>query len=332
MSEDVFILGAGFSKAISEHMPTLAELSEIIRQRMDELFLEKEKPPEEMTKNIEILLSYLAQNHPWLTKAQQLRNKAAFLELSKIIGDELKKKQENSNQQNLPEWFSKLVHSWQDKQTDVITFNYDTLIEKEAVTIEARIIDSEHSSQIYLDDLWPVTISPAFLRMGGGYTDTGHHTFHLFKMHGSIDWYYSGSAKYYGEPIYTINHRHSNPDEMRAAIRDKTPLIIPPTLDKTAFFNNETVQNIWGFAGQALRGARRIFCLGYSFPVSDMMARFFILTNQSYGNVEFYWVNIAEHQGDLKDMLPLSYRINTQYRRDDAISVFTEDYINGDLA
>lgn len=77
MNEDVFIIGAGFSKAISNHMPTLAELSKDVRPDMDGLFLNHEKPPEEMVDDIEKLLSFLGEDHPWLTKAQQYRNRAA---------------------------------------------------------------------------------------------------------------------------------------------------------------------------------------------------------------------------------------------------------------
>ena len=54
---DVFLLGAGFSKAVSDDMPLLQELSSQIRGRLSDL-------PESLSTlgdNIEIWLSYLSQ-------------------------------------------------------------------------------------------------------------------------------------------------------------------------------------------------------------------------------------------------------------------------------
>ncbi len=334
--KDVFIIGAGFSKAISNHMPTLAELSQDIRQDLDKLFLDHENPPEEMASDIERLLSFLGEDHPWLTKAQQHRNRSAFLELSSIIATKLKDKQDAAIQGGLPAWLSKLVNTWHKKRVNVITFNYDILVEKEAAKIQAGNVSTGPAGTtgyITQDDLYPVTITSALLRQAGVWGNDPHETFRLFKMHGSINWYYSGSDEFYGEPIYTTELRDVNSDkEIRAAVRDKVPLIIPPTLNKTIFFKNETIRIIWQTAGDALKRAHRVFCLGYSFPITDMMIRFFTLTNKAKENVTFYWVNINKHQVDLREILPKSYSINEDYVKDDAITAFAEDYTYGKIA
>jgi hypothetical protein len=60
-----------------------------------------------------------------------------------------------------------------------------------------------------------------------------------------------------------------------ANTHDKVSLIIPPTLDKSVFFRHETLRSLWFQAGRAIAGARRIICMGYSLPGTDLtMAQF----------------------------------------------------------
>lgn len=244
-------------------------------------------------------------------------------------------KQDAAIQGGLPTWLSELVNTWHKKRVNVITCNYDLLVEKEAAKIQAGNVSrgpGGTTGYITQDDLYPVAITPALLRQAGVFADDPHETFRLFKMHGSINWYYSGSDEFYGESIYTTELPDVGSNkECRAAVRDKVPLIIPPTLNKTVFFKNETIRIIWQTAGDALAQARRVFCLGYSFPITDMMFRFFTLTNKSKGKVTFYWVNISKHQGDLREILPKSYSINEDYIRNNAISSFAEDYSSGSI-
>jgi len=331
MSDDVFILGAGFSKAISKHMPTLDELSKALKPEVKKLFLAGQEPPEEMSSNIETLLSYLAQDYPWLHPKQQLRNQAAFLELSEMIARVFEEKQKIIDGNNDPGWFSSLVNSWHERQVNIITFNYDTLIETEATKIEAPTIrNAGYMEKIDLNDLYPVPITSALLRSSGTYSGGGHRTLKLCKMHGSINWYYSGTKEFYGEPIYYI-WNYVDQEEIKTAVKDKVPLVIPPTLDKSVFFKNETIRAIWRTAGKALQGSKRVFCLGYSFPKTDIMVQFFTLTNNPSGEVQFYWVNIEKPHDNLQSMLSRSYIINDAYVREDAVSAFAEDYVNGRL-
>ena len=62
---DVFILGAGFSKAIYSSMPTMAELSSAILENREKVDL----PVAALLRlgnNIELWMTYLSQSQPWL--------------------------------------------------------------------------------------------------------------------------------------------------------------------------------------------------------------------------------------------------------------------------
>ncbi len=59
---------------------------------------------------------------------------------------------------------------------------------------------------------------------------------------------------------------------------DKVPLVIPPTTDKSAWFNNELVRGQWLILGKRLRDAERMICVGYSLPPTDSLVHSLLAT------------------------------------------------------
>ena len=57
---------------------------------------------------------------------------------------------------------------------------------------------------------------------------------------------------------------------------DKTPLIIPPTAEKSQFYGNQTIRALWMAARTALAQAEEILCVGYSLPATDLTMRLFL--------------------------------------------------------
>src|SRR4051794_4170666 len=82
---DVFILGAGFSKAISRDMPLLAELSSAVAHQM----APNDGHVPFLSENIELALTFLAQPQPWMSEGTRHRNRAAFLDVTETIAAEL---------------------------------------------------------------------------------------------------------------------------------------------------------------------------------------------------------------------------------------------------
>ncbi len=115
----------------------------------------------------------------------------------------------------------------------------------------------------------------------------GPPTFQLFKLRGSINWLYSGSEPNTGEPIYYLpvgdwssDYGRETASDCAAAVGDKVPFIVPPLMEKTAFFRHETVRFLWDLAGRALLNAGRVFCMGYSLPPTDLTMKFFLADNR----------------------------------------------------
>ena len=124
---DVFLLGAGFSKAIHPSMPLLGELSEALRERVNLPYYVTD-----LGDNIEYWMTYLSQPQPWVSEIGNLQNKAIFLELTREIDVLLHERTQDVRARSCPDWLNRLVRWWHDNRTHVITLNYDTLIERAA--------------------------------------------------------------------------------------------------------------------------------------------------------------------------------------------------------
>lgn len=226
-------------------------------------------------------LSYLEHPKPWLSEADNLRHRALFLEFSAIIAellDEALHQALASGAGPPPEWLGRLLSAWHHQRTGVITLNHDTLIETVAATL---VIDGE---PLWAHYIYPPLLTDARLRAGDWQPFAERATFLLLKLHGSTNWYYSGRISAFGEPIYFVHPPAPGvPEEAdyrrrRRAVADKYPFLVPPIYDQSALLTHETIRAQWLQAGQLLGRARRVVCLGYSLPPSDIIMHHFLRT------------------------------------------------------
>src|SRR6476646_1192930 len=87
----VYLLGAGCSRAISSKMPTLWELSDIIRGELNDQNIPGADKP--VAVNFEQWLSYLVERPPWLSPADQEQNQAGFLRVASAVHRVLSERQ-----------------------------------------------------------------------------------------------------------------------------------------------------------------------------------------------------------------------------------------------
>lgn len=83
MTDDAFILGAGFSKAIHNRMPMLNELGSEAASRLTHLVADH--PKNIAVDDFENWLTYLAEDQPWMGEELRLRNRASFLEAFRAL-------------------------------------------------------------------------------------------------------------------------------------------------------------------------------------------------------------------------------------------------------
>ncbi len=326
---DVFIIGAGFSRAVSADMPLLVDLSRELEKRIEGLQTVSGLFPD----NVEMWLTYLSQAHPWLSEAENLRNRAVFLDLSLAIREILANRIRETVRRDCPGWFLDLAQWWHANKAVVLSLNYDTLIEKCIPSIPHK--NGQHT-KLHSWDVYPVPLTQAYERIGTGYIyRPSTETFRLFKLHGSINWFYSGRSPSHGETLYFLPHADGWKEEyefLEKLMTDKIPLIVPPLADKLPYFEHETLRALWFQAASALRSASRVFYCGYSLPITDITMRFFLGGNCPTNPVPFHIADTsADRVNHLLSLLPRNYTMGRAFTGCDAIPSLTRALLAGDL-
>ena len=281
---DVFILGAGFSKAIAMQMPTMVELGAEVRERLAEVPSLSSAIPDSLGDNIELWMTYLSQPQPWLREPDIYLHRSLGGRIRRSIAAVIEERTAQASASLAPDWLRRLILSWHRREAVIITLNYDTLVEKAARDLKV----SENISALLPVDIYPPYFANIASRSGVGlWGRNSDRTFRLLKLHGSVNWYYSGREEFHGETIFFSDVPEFGPvcDEaahyattrrLRDMAADKETLLIPPIAEKTTYFNNETVRGLWKDAAAALQAAAALYIIGYSLPISDLGMQFFL--------------------------------------------------------
>jgi hypothetical protein len=186
-STDLFILGAGFSKAVSSLMPSMSELGD----ELYKLFYSGDAAHVlDFPEDIELQLTYLSRNHPWLSESENLRNRAMFLDLSRGVRQVIQDRTLKIPAGTFANWLTDLIAYWATNQATVVTLDYDCLVEMAAQATETTIA-------------YQAPLSPLLQRVGKMRISRGvgsNLKVNLLKLHGSVNWFYSGSDEYSGDP------------------------------------------------------------------------------------------------------------------------------------
>lgn len=117
----VYLLGAGFSKAILDSMPTLKELATRLPARLQ---------IPETAKDLEDWLSHLAEELPWETQQDTLRKRERFLDTAEEIAHRIEEAQQRPIAADNQDQLDRFVFEARRTSSEIVTFNYDLLIEK----------------------------------------------------------------------------------------------------------------------------------------------------------------------------------------------------------
>ena len=335
---DVFILGAGFSKALNANMPTMNELGEDVVRRLEDM-AEVERsaiylPPamSDFGTNIEHWITYLSQPQPWLMEEVYQRNLSLAGSIRRAIRDAIERRTISSKKDSPPSWADDLVSEWHKNQVTVITLNYDTLVE----SICLRSVDFKGAlgARIELDQIYPRYLANVLSRTGRSMSGGSNlPSFSYLKLHGSTNWFYSGVSNFYGETIYYSDvlswlQQYAGQGLRRPPwARDKEYLIIPPVADKLTYFNNESIRRLWQEAGDALWSATRIFVIGYSLPESDLGMRFFLQSQQPDDQISIHIVDRdADAVARYRQLLPRQNVVGDFSGSETAVADFASRY------
>jgi len=278
---DVFILGAGFSKAVAENFPLAADLLEPIRAQLrDQLGAEVQPRGGE---GFEQWLSRLAEDQPYLPPDTNLERATAFQRVSKAVSKILTDHENAALDNPEPEWLAKLIATWHIRQATVISFNYDNLVEA-AVLSQVLAVQDDHQfdSRVTVSDiLRGLPPLPPRLMSEEAPTRVSSsvgHTFRLLKLHGSISWYWDDGDNS-GATLQRWPHigqflvpAGDQTDDIARQFPGRAPFIAPPSATKSKYLGNRVLRDFWREALYALQNAENIYFLGYSVPPQDQAA------------------------------------------------------------
>jgi len=282
VGERCVILGSGFSRAISNHMPTMVELSgEVLSQ----LSLNPNRL-DPFSGDLEQWMSYLSVDQPWLTPSQNLTNRALFADVSGAVNSCILNAEGKVVLEPMPDWLLRLAWTWCDSETNVFSFNYDTLVER-AVTQLGRLGT--------WGDLYATSLSSRSTPGDGGAMFSVFSPLapllRMFKLHGSTSWAFSGLDSSPSDRIVLTAdrltwHGRKDPEDpvpprYMSRFDDVVPLIIPPTLTKGPYYSNLALKAQWRRAATYLASASTLAVVGYSFPNADLVARQWVSTSFS---------------------------------------------------
>lgn len=246
----------------------LPAAARVVRARSKPLLIRLER----LGNNFELWMSYLAQSPPWLSDADGLYNQSIFARLSNVVAELVLERQNAALTTAAPPWLLDLVRTWHERRSIVLTLNYDTLIEKALTSVTGLPYPLAYQ----------IPVPPLDARGGlSAYGEEPKPTLRLFKLHGSLNWYYHG-PRANSQVIYNLLLGPSwSPDSLSdhaTAIGRLEALVVPPVIAKDPYFVNDSLREQWRLAGDAARGASRLFLIGYSMPEADQLMRFFLET------------------------------------------------------
>jgi hypothetical protein len=283
-SNDVVVLGAGFSLAVSGRFPLTDALG---NQAVDIAGIQMAEPFE--GGRFEAWLSKLAEPQPYLSPAENTENFAKFQRLIEALHQILCEAEAAAVADGLPDWVVRFVTALHFRRATVVTFNYDRLVERAMELAEIddfeKLLGEERVS--WLNMLRDV---PSFPPIGARFGETTTKpAIQLLKLHGSLNWFWvsgDGSGA-------TLSHWELDDDTERRQryLPGREPFVVPPAAGKSAFFRNPIMSDIWRRSAAALRVAKRVALVGYSLPLTDLVSASMMSETLSRTDVEIEVVN-----------------------------------------
>mgnify|MGYP000624715394 CR=1 FL=1 len=268
----VFLIGAGFSRSISQAMPVMADLGDRISKRLGSPFGKQFRHHLAVFGNdVEEVLAFLYSPPPYVETEVSLEHQALATRVVAAIRDEIVDAERSATETDPPGWLQSLIRWWHKHRTRIVTLNYDSLIERAALPLLHTDTNGDYTPESSL----AAPLPPVAMRTGGTWGRTRVESFTLAKLHGSASWYWPQSRSGPADPIY-LDHPATWPGGQAPAVdaayrlAGLEPAIVPPLGAKDELISNLTLRAQWQ---AAKRNPSIVVICGYSLPASDRLVR-----------------------------------------------------------
>lgn len=293
----MIVIGAGFTKAFYPSAPLLEDEYPIqaLIEKYPNLGTAKEILETEIAAsdagkvNLERLITRLSSPMPY---DRTSRSRAELEVIREEVEDMFTNKLVEARKQpgEYDDVLMKLMGKWLERRAHCVSFNYDDVADEKLWQISKVIGISDIDTGL------------AYWHPDGGYgffcppsrtlvMDTEIYmdipSTLLLKLHGSLNWRVRRGAS---RPYRLADFVHLEPwlpqederiasigQDILAAVPDHIeprPFIVAPILAKTEISDEPVLQHVWTLARQKVRAADRVIFVGYSFPPTDLAARF----------------------------------------------------------
>ena len=278
MAKELFILGAGFSYAVTNG--TMPLLNGLTKELVDNLKLEEDEDLLQLWQeyvvnpnignvqnpnksNFEDIMTFLSSKFAYETYKDEHFKAALYQYITERIVAILQMinlEKEISNAPHLLQFANYLRKT----KADIFSFNYDLVLENLLLKIPG-------SSRIF-DPLYTIKGALAFL--SGTFCDSAslfwRDSLKIYKLHGSINWMYDPDTPT-GVQIVTSK-------TLPEYCRGLHYLLIPPTILKNFVFHNNLLDIQWQEFREKLCLAEKIHIIGYSIPKTDIATYYALKT------------------------------------------------------
>jgi len=269
----VYVLGAGFSKAIQAVMPVTDELGMELKRRLadvEELDLREGQTFEDwLTVQITPL--------PFLARHSNARRVASAERVIAEIAHALDERVAEATANECPTWLWQLLAIWHAEKAVILTFNYDTLLERALNTHPLATYAFGKAFQRAFGDhlVYPAPSAPQPQLLGDTGSPHNANSLQILKLHGSLAWYWA-SGDPTGSTLVREREKHifgsSEPFADEADYSGAKSLdryLVPPVLSKDGYYGSYLANSLWRLAQKFVAGTKSLTLIGYSLPAGD---------------------------------------------------------------
>lgn len=179
-----------------------------------------------------------------------------------------------------PLWLRQLIALWHVERAVVLTFNYDTLLERAVNSHPLTTTSPDGNVEYVLGDHVVFPAPPAPQAQFIGDSGPGHNSgsFQVLKLHGSLTWYWAAGDPT-GSTLIRVREKHVfgtvDPLALETDFVGATSLdryLIPPITSKDGYYGSYLANTLWRTARSFVSSASTMTLIGYSLPPEDRAA------------------------------------------------------------
>lgn len=284
--KEIFILGAGFSRAIAgDSMPLLHELTKeiskgitsgsdndikniwdqyIVQPNIGNIRSIEEQDPDKNRSNFEDIMTFLSSDFAYEDYKDQHLKAILYRYITDLIVKIFERKNQEKSILQAP-WLHNFAKRLHNERAEIFTFNYDLVLEN--LLAQSLSYPNHDFDPIYTIKTMDNSHNGLFRNEARAYWE---QSIKLYKLHGSINWLYDPDF----QNGVRIVSSHTLP-EYRQGLQC---LIVPPTMLKNFELKTKLLDFQWHVFKDNLTQVTKLYIIGYSIPFTDVATRFVLQT------------------------------------------------------